>query len=77
MSLEETTRQLQSALHDTQVAFDCVGLGDLESAHTHVLTARAAVDAAETTLCDALNRLSPDEAAREGEKAVEAFEDQT
>ncbi|GAA3201003.1 hypothetical protein [Actinocorallia longicatena] len=76
MSLEEATRQLQSALHDAQVAFDCVGLGDLENAHTHVLTARVAVDSAETTLRTALERMSPDEAEREGEKAVAALEEQ-
>jgi hypothetical protein len=50
ISLDEASRQLELAVHDAQVAFDCIGLGNLDRAHTHAITARAAVDAAETML---------------------------
>lgn len=74
MSLDEAARQLRLATHDTKVAFDCVGLGDIERAHTHVITARAAVDAAELTLRQALEDLSPEEAALAGERAISALQ---
>jgi hypothetical protein len=74
MSLDEAARQLRSTAHDAQVAFDCVGLGDLERAHLHVITARAAADAAEAALREALARMSPEEAAIEGERAIAATE---
>ena len=54
VDLGEATRQLQLAMHDTRVAFDCVGLGELDRAHTHAIMARAAVDAAENLLRAAL-----------------------
>ncbi|WP_131102844.1 hypothetical protein [Streptomonospora litoralis] len=47
MSLDEAGRQLEAAIHDARVAFDCIELDDLERAHTNAITARAAVDAAE------------------------------
>ena len=50
IDLSEASRQLQLAVHDAQVAYDCVALGDLDAAHTHAVTARAAVDAAENIL---------------------------
>jgi len=50
IDLSEAARQLELAVHDAQVAYDCVGLGHLDRAHTHAITARAAVDAAETIL---------------------------
>jgi hypothetical protein len=37
-------------VHDAQVSFDCIALGNLDRAHTHAITARAAVDAAEVIL---------------------------
>jgi hypothetical protein len=74
MDLEEATRQLQQAIHDAQVAFDCVGIGELERAHMNVITARAAIDSAELTLSKALQDMSPEEAARKGEEAVVALE---
>jgi hypothetical protein len=46
----EASRQLEQATHDTRVAFDCIALGELDRAHTHAITARAAVDAAVTIL---------------------------
>jgi hypothetical protein len=52
--LAEATRELQAATHDTQVAFDCIGLGELDRAHTSAVTARTAVDAAVTALQAAL-----------------------
>jgi hypothetical protein len=75
MSLEEAARQLKMAAHDAQVAFDCVGLGDLERAQEHTLTARAASDAAQTALVRALEDLTPEQALAEGERAVTALED--
>ncbi|WP_017626133.1 hypothetical protein [Nocardiopsis chromatogenes] len=47
MSMEEAQRQLEAAIHDARVAFDCIALDDLERAHTNSITSRAAVDAAE------------------------------
>jgi hypothetical protein len=75
MSLEEAARQLKMAGHDAQVAFDCVGLGDLERAQEHAVTLRAAADAAEVALSRALTDLTPEQAQSEGEKAVTALED--
>ena len=50
VSLTEAARQLEMAIHDSRVAFDSIGLGHLDQAHTSTLTARAAVDAAETAI---------------------------
>lgn len=55
ISMDEASRQLELAAHDAQVAFDCIALGNLDRAHTNALTARAAVDAAETMLRAALS----------------------
>lgn len=74
MSLDEAARQLRLVTHDAQVAFDCVGLGDLERAQLHVITARAAADAAEALLREAQARLTPEAAAEAGERAVQATE---
>lgn len=52
--LEEASRELEAAAHDSQVAFDCIALGELDRAHTSAVTARAAVDAAVTALQAAL-----------------------
>jgi len=54
VDLAEAARQLQQAAHDARVAFDCLGLDELDRAHTHTLMARAAVDAAENALRVAL-----------------------
>jgi hypothetical protein len=54
VDLTEAARQLEQAAHDVRVAFDCIALDELDRAHTHVITARAAVDAAETILRVAL-----------------------
>ena len=54
VDLGEAARQLQQAEHDARVAFDCMGLGELDRAHTNAITARAAADAAENLLRAAL-----------------------
>ena len=54
VDLSEAARQLQLAAHDARVAYDCMDLGELDRAHTHAITARAAVDAAENLLRAAL-----------------------
>jgi hypothetical protein len=48
--LEEATRELESAIHDARVAFDCIALGEVDRAHTNALTARIAIDAAVTAM---------------------------
>ena len=61
ISLDEASRQLELAVHDAQVAYDCIALGHLDRAHTNAITARAAVDAAETSFsarCSARPRRS-------------------
>ena len=50
LHIDEAARQLELAIHDARVAFDCIQLGELDRAHTSVITARAAADAAETLL---------------------------
>jgi hypothetical protein len=52
--LEEAMRELEAAIHDARVAFDCIGLGELDSAHTSAVTARIAIDAAVTAVQTAL-----------------------
>lgn len=54
VDLAEAARQLQLAAHDARVSFDCIQLGELDRAHTHAITARAAADAAENLLRVAL-----------------------
>jgi hypothetical protein len=46
----DASRLLEVAAHDIAVASTCIGLGDLDEAHTNVLTARVAADAAEEIL---------------------------
>lgn len=54
VDLAEAARQLQQASHDARVAFDCIGLEELDRAHIHAITARTAADAAENLLRVAL-----------------------
>lgn len=54
VDIEEASRQLELAAHDVAVASSCIGLGELDRAHTSVITARAAADAAENILRVAL-----------------------
>jgi hypothetical protein len=67
ISLDEASRQLELAVHDAQVAYDCIALGHLDRAHTNAITARAAVDAAETVLRAALGVMSRPPAGGIGE----------
>jgi hypothetical protein len=63
VDLNEAARQLDLAIHDARVSFDCIGLSDLERAHTFVITARTAIDAAEQMVRMALvthNVIQPD-----------------
>lgn len=50
IDLTEAGRQLELAIHDARVSFDCIALGELDRAHTSAITARAAIDAAVTLL---------------------------
>jgi len=52
--LEEAMRELEAAIHDARVAFDCIGLGEIDRAHTSAVTARVAIDAAVTAVQAAL-----------------------
>jgi len=52
--LQEATRELEAAIHDARVAFDCIGLGELDRAHISAVTARVAIDAAVTAVQTAL-----------------------
>jgi hypothetical protein len=48
--LEEAVRELEAAIHDARVAYDCIALGELDRAHTSAVTARIAIDAAMTAM---------------------------
>ena len=52
--LQEAARELEAAIHDARVAFDCIGLDEIDRAHTSALTARVAIDAAVTAVQAAL-----------------------
>jgi len=52
--LQEAARELEAAIHDARVAFDCIGLGEIDRAHTSAVTARVAIDAAMTAMRAAL-----------------------
>ncbi len=56
VDIDEAARQLELAIHDARVAFDCIQLGELDRAHTSAITARAAADAAENMLRAALGQ---------------------
>jgi hypothetical protein len=44
--LQEAARELEAAIHDARVAFDCIGLGEIDRAQESAVTARVAIDAA-------------------------------
>ena len=58
--LAEATRELEAAIHDARVAFDCIALGEVDRAHTSALTARIAIDAAVTAVQATLAQAAPD-----------------
>jgi hypothetical protein len=49
-ALQEAMRELEAAIHDARVAFDCIGLGEIDRAHTSAVTAKVAIDAAVTAV---------------------------
>ena len=57
--LQEATRELEAAIHDARVAFDCIGLGEIDRAHTSAVTARVAIDAALAAMQAALATAKP------------------
>lgn len=52
--LQEAMRELEAAIHDARVSFDCIGLGEIDRAHTSAVTARIAIDAALTAVQTAM-----------------------
>ncbi len=50
MTISEMGDDTVEAAHDAQVAYDSIGLGNLDRAHTYAIMARAAADSAETWL---------------------------
>ena len=58
--LAEASRELEAAIHDARVAFDCIALGEVDRAHTSALTARIAIDAAVTAVQATLAQAAPD-----------------
>ena len=69
--LQEATRELEAAIHDARVAFDCIGLGEIDRAHTSAVTARIAIDAAviamQAALAQAPNRSAASSVASDTE----------
>ncbi|HEX4829481.1 MAG TPA: hypothetical protein VH478_00120 [Trebonia sp.] len=49
-ALQEAMRELEAAIYDARVAWDCLGLGEVDRAHASALTARVAIDAAVTAI---------------------------
>jgi hypothetical protein len=70
--LQEATRELEAAIHDARVAFDCIGLGDIDRAHTSAVTARIAIDAAVIAMQAALAEAPSHSAARSAASDTEA-----
>ena len=62
--LQEAARELEAAIHDARVAFDCIGLGEIDRAHTSAVTARTAIDAAVTAVQAALAQEASQSAAQ-------------
>ena len=61
--LAAATRELEAAIHDARVAFDCIGLDELDRAHTAAVMARTAIDAAVTAVQAALAQTAREPAA--------------
>ena len=70
--LQEATRELEAAIHDARVAFDCIGLGEIDRAHTSAVTARIAIDAAVTAVQAALAQAARQSAASSAASDTEA-----
>ncbi|GLU47335.1 hypothetical protein [Nocardiopsis ansamitocini] len=71
VELEEASRQLEQAIHDARVTFDCIALDELDRAHTNAITARASVDAAENAIRMELERRASEAEAREEQEEAE------
>jgi hypothetical protein len=50
IDIAEAARQLEMAAHEARVAATCIGLGDIDDAHTHAILARAAAEGAQNLL---------------------------
>jgi hypothetical protein len=74
--LQEATRELEAAIHDARVAFDCIGLGEIDRAHTSAVTARVAIDAAVTAVQAALAQAASQSAASSAASAQKLEADQ-
>jgi len=70
--LQEATRELEAAIHDARVAFDCIGLGEIDRAHTSAVTARIAIDAAVIAMQAALAQAPSQPAASSAASDTEA-----
>jgi hypothetical protein len=64
--LQEAMLELEAAIHDARVAFDCISLGEIDRAHTSAVTARIAIDAAVTAVQAALLAVSQSAASAPG-----------
>ena len=69
--LQEATRELEAAIHDARVAFDCIDLGEIDRAHTSAVTARIAIDAAVIAMQAALAQ-APSQSAANAASDIEA-----
>lgn len=74
--LQEAARELEAAIHDARVAFDCIGLGEIDRAHTSALTARVALDAAVTAIQAALALPASQSAATSAAAVTKLIADQ-
>jgi len=70
--LQEAARELEAAIHDARVAFDCIGLGEIDRAHTSAVTARIAIDAAVIAVQAALAQAPTQSAASSAAADTEA-----
>jgi hypothetical protein len=72
--LQEASRELEAAIHDARVAFDCIGLGEIDRAHTSAVTARTAIDAAVTAVQAALAQAASNSAGTNAAAKANAAE---
>ena len=72
--LQEATRELEAAIHDARVAFDCIALGENDRAHTSAVTARTAIDAAVTAVQAALAQAASNSAGTNAAASANAAE---
>jgi len=63
VGVADAARLLEIAGHDIAVASTCIGLGDIDEAHTNILTARVAADAVEEILRMLLEGQRPESTA--------------